>query len=46
MTDLELRGASWHFNADHDVAGLKLGRRLIALYIDDAQRSEAIASPV
>ena len=46
MTDLELRGASWHFNADKDVADLNLGRRLIALYIDDAQRSEAVASPV
>ena len=46
MTDLERRGASWLFNADIDVADRKLGCRWIALHIDDAQRSEAVASPV
>lgn len=46
MTDLELAGASWLFNADKDVADLATGRRLVDLYIDAAQRREPLASPV
>lgn len=46
MTDLELRGASWLYNADRDIADLETGRRLVGLYIDDARRREPVASPV
>jgi epsilon-lactone hydrolase len=45
MTDLELRGASWLFNGDKDLADLETGRRLSGLYIDDSQRSDPMASP-
>lgn len=46
MVDLELRGASWLFNAAHDVADIETGRRAINLYVDALQKQSPVASPV
>ncbi|HEU5294766.1 MAG TPA: alpha/beta hydrolase fold domain-containing protein [Burkholderiaceae bacterium] len=46
MSDLEMRGASWLFNAEKDVADRDMGRRLTSLYIDDSERHDRVASPV
>jgi epsilon-lactone hydrolase len=43
MSDLEMRGASWLFNAQKDVADKDMGRRLTSLYIDDSQRRDRVA---
>lgn len=46
MADLDLRGASWLYNAGKDVAAREMGRKAIDLYIDPARRQEPVASPV
>ena len=46
LADLELRGASWVFNADKDVADIEMGRKAISLYANEMQRREPGASPI
>ena len=46
MTDLALRGASWLYNVDHDVADLATGRRMVDLYLGKASANDPVASPV
>lgn len=46
MTDLSLRGASWVYNHDKDVASREIGRRAIAMYIDGSRLHEPVASPI
>ncbi len=46
MVDLDLRGASWQFNAATDIADIETGRKAIALYIDEDRRREPVASPI
>ncbi len=46
MADLDLRGASWIYNAGRDVAAKEMGRMAIGLYVDASRRQEPVASPV
>lgn len=46
MADLDLRGASWTYNAGKDVAARDMGCKAIDLYIDPSRRQEPVASPV
>lgn len=46
MVDLELRGASWIYNADKDIANIEVGRKATSLYVTDSQKQEPGASPI
>ncbi len=45
MADLRLCGASWHYNAPHDVADRATGQRMVALYLAGASAEDPLVSP-
>ncbi|HSV82202.1 MAG TPA: alpha/beta hydrolase fold domain-containing protein [Ramlibacter sp.] len=45
MCDLTLRGASWLYNAEHDVADLATGRRMVSLYLGAHPADDPLVSP-
>jgi len=46
MADLELRGASWQYNAAKDVADRATGCRAVQAYLGPASPRDALASPM
>jgi len=46
LTDLEMRGASWLYNAGKDVADRETGRAMVHLYMGERGLRDAVASPL